>query len=120
MNHISMILVSVSLGAIGQILLKAGANKLVDFNLSFQDLFQNLLTIMKIPQLLIGIIFFGLSFLLWIKVLTKAELSYAYPMVSLSYVIVGIGSAVFFNESITINKVLGISAIVAGVFILNR
>ena len=52
--------------------------------------------------------------------LTKAELSYAYPMVSFSYVIVAIAAAVFFKEAITVNKVLGIAAIVMGVFILNR
>lgn len=108
------------MGAIGQILLKAGADKLGEFDLSFGTFFQNILSVIKVPYLLIGVIFFGLSFLLWIKVLTKSELSYAYPMVSLSYVIVGIASAVFFNESITANKILGIGAIVLGVFVLNR
>lgn len=120
MNQITLILVSISMGAIGQILLKAGADKLGEFDLSFNTFFQNVFAIIKVPQLLIGVIFFGLSFLLWIKVLTKSELSYAYPMVSLSYVIVGIASAVFFNEPITANKILGIGAIVLGVFILNK
>ncbi len=39
-----------------------------------------------------GIISYGVSFLLWIKVLSKVELSYAYPMVSLGYVLVMIFS----------------------------
>lgn len=108
------------MGAIGQILLKAGADKIGEFDLSFKAFFQNVLTVIKVPHILIGVIFFGLSFLLWIKILTKSELSYAYPMVSLSYVMVGIASAVFFNEPITTNKILGIGAIVLGVFILNR
>ncbi len=120
MSQISLILTSVFLGAIGQILLKAGANNLGELDLSLYAFFRSIITIIKIPQIIIGAVFFGLSSLLWIKVLTKSQLSYAYPMVSLSYVVVGIASAVFFNEPVTVNKVLGISAIVAGVFILNR
>ncbi len=120
MNQLSLILVSVFMGAIGQILLKAGADKLGEFDLSLGAFFPSMISIIKIPTIVIGVIFFVSSFLLWIKILTKSELSYAYPMVSLSYVIVGIASAVFFNEPITINKVLGMGAIIAGVFILNK
>lgn len=120
MNQIVLILISVSMGAVGQILLKAGADKLGVFDLSFKTFFQSILAVIKVPYILIGTIFFGLSFLLWIKVLTKSELSHAYPMVSLSYVIVGIASAVFFKEPLTANKILGIGAIVLGVLILNR
>ncbi len=108
------------MGAVGQILLKAGANNLGEYNLDFTHIITSIWTILKVPQILIGMVFFGSSFLLWIKVLTKAELSYAYPLVSFSYVIVAIGSALFFNEPITLNKVMGIGAIVIGVFILNR
>lgn len=120
MSQIVLILTSVFMGAVGQVLLKAGADRLGEFNLSFNTFFQSIWTIIKIPYILIGMVFFGLSFLLWIKVLTKSELSYAYPMVSLSYVIVGIASAIFFNEAITMNKIFGIAAIVLGVFILNK
>lgn len=120
MSQITLILVSIFMGAIGQMLLKAGANKLVEFNLSISNIFQSIWSLIKNPYVVIGAVFFGLSSLLWIKVLTKSELSQAYPMVSLSYVIVTIGSTIFFNEALTLNKILGVSAIVLGVFILNR
>lgn len=120
MNQLTLIITSVVMGAIGQILLKAGANNLGEYNLDFTHVITSIWTIMKVPQILIGLVFFGSSFLLWVKVLTKAELSYAYPLVSFSYVIVAIGAAMFFNEPITPNKVMGIGAIVLGVFILNR
>ena len=71
-------------------------------------------------EIFIGLIFFGTSFLLWIKVLTKNELSYAYPMVSLGYVIVTIASFIIFNETLSLNKILGIVIIIFGVFLINK
>lgn len=58
--------------------------------------------------------------MLWIKVLTKSDLSYAYPMVSLGYVLVALLSKFLFNEPFTVNKVIGVVMIISGVFILNR
>lgn len=108
------------MGAVGQLVLKAGADQLGEFNITISTFFQSIWMVLKSPVLLVGLVLFGMSFLLWIKVLTKAELSQAYPIVSLSYVIVGIGSAIFFNEPITMQKIMGIGAIVIGVFILNK
>lgn len=56
----------------------------------------------------------------WMLALTKLELSVAYPFVSLSFVLVLIGSAVFFNETITLAKVIGIGLVLAGLAIASR
>lgn len=120
MGQIRIIIISILLGATGQVLLKAGANRLGSLNITIDTFFQSIWKLITNPFIFIGMIFFALSSLLWIKVLTKSELSYAYPMVSMSYIIVGIASFVLFKESITINKIIGILTIVFGVFILNR
>lgn len=120
MSNILLIITSVVMGAVGQVILKVGANKLTDFTLEFSSLFNSLLSIIKVPEILIGLVLFGTSFLLWIKVLTANELSYAYPMVSLGYIIVVLSSFFLFNETFTINKVLGIMMIILGVFFINR
>jgi drug/metabolite transporter (DMT)-like permease len=120
MNQLGLIIISILFGATGQVLLKAGANRLDGLNLSLSKLVPSIISILKTPAIIIGMITFAISSLLWIKVLTKAELSYAYPMVSFSYVIVAIAAAIFFKEAITLNKIIGIAAIVMGVFILNR
>jgi multidrug transporter EmrE-like cation transporter len=59
------------------------------------------------PEIAVGIIFFTLSCLLWIKVLTRADLSRAYPMVSLGYINITICSYFFFHEAFTFTKLLG-------------
>ncbi len=120
MSNLLIILLSVFLGSIGQVTLKIGANKLGSFSFSIETIFADLFRIVKVPEIIFGLIFFGVSFLLWIKVLTKSDLSYAYPMVSLGYINVIILSYFLFNEPFTTMKVVGIVLIIAGVFVLNQ
>lgn len=116
MSNIVLILSSIIMGAVGQILLKVGANRLGSVSLTIGGL----LSIAKNFYILIGLVLFGSSFLLWVKVLTRNDLSYVYPMVSLSYVIIIFASRFLFGEPFTTSKMIGIAAIVGGVFIINK
>jgi multidrug transporter EmrE-like cation transporter len=58
-----------------------------------------------------------LASLSWIAAMTKFPLSYAYPFMSLAFVLVTFLSAVFFKESITIPKSIGLGFIVLGIII---
>lgn len=123
MNNLLLILLSVSLGSIGQVILKLGANKLDKVEvvpMSVSTILNFIWAVLKIPDIIIGLFFFGSSFLLWVKVLTNNDLSYAYPMVSLGYILVAVLSYILFNESFTPGKILGIIVIVIGVFLVNR
>jgi multidrug transporter EmrE-like cation transporter len=53
----------------------------------------------------------------WMVAMTKFELSYAYPFVSLAFVLVMGLSAVFLREAITLPKALGVAFIVTGIVI---
>ncbi|MFX0201954.1 MAG: EamA family transporter [Candidatus Hodarchaeota archaeon] len=55
--------------------------------------------------------------LCWVAAMTRYDLSYAYPFVSLTFILVLVLSGLFFHESITIPKILGIMLIVSGVII---
>lgn len=56
--------------------------------------------------------------LLWIVVLSKFELSYAYPMLSLGYVFVALGAWLFLGETISPIQWLGIFTIMVGVMMV--
>lgn len=116
MQNIILILASIIMGAVGQILLKVGANRLDGIALTLSGL----LSIARNSYILIGLVLFGTSFLLWVKVLTRNDLSYVYPMVSLSYIIIILASRFLFGEPFTTNKIIGIAAIISGVFIINK
>lgn len=116
MNNIVLILTSIIMGAVGQILVKVGANRIGTVNLDLKSF----IAIATDIYLILGVLLFGTSFILWIKVLTNNELSYVYPMVSLSYIIIAVASRFLFNEALTINKIAGIGAIILGICFINK
>ncbi len=58
-----------------------------------------------------------LAFLCWVAAMTKFDLSYAYPFMSLSFVFVLVLSGFFFHEPVTMTKALGVIFIMAGIII---
>ena len=67
------------------------------------------------PAVLMGMICFGLSAVVWLFVLAKIPLSTAYPFIALGIVITVIGGRFLFAEPISIFKLIGIALVVAGV-----
>lgn len=111
---VGLLLASVILAAVGQLTFKAALNQIGALTMSL-DMVAKLLTN---PILLIGLAVFAASAFMWLVALMRAELSFAYPFLSLSYVLVLVGGAVIFNERITPLRVLGFAAIIAGIFIV--
>lgn len=56
----------------------------------------------------------------WVAAMTQLELSFAYPFMSTSFILVIVLSAVFFNEPLTWQKLAGTAIIMIGLVILNR
>jgi drug/metabolite transporter (DMT)-like permease len=102
---------SVILGAFAQILLKLGTMK--SGSLLLIKLFTN-------PFTLSGLFLYGLSALLWIVALSKVQLSLAYPMVSLGYVLVFGLSYWIFGETISLLRAAGLVTIVIGVLMIAK
>lgn len=113
-----ILLGDILLGSIAQILLKTGMknNNIV---LSFKGLLPTLIKIYMNKFVFIGSLTYALSTLIWIAVISKIELSYAYPMVSLNFVIVALLSKIFFKEHVSKVRWLSILIIIAGVALLS-
>jgi multidrug transporter EmrE-like cation transporter len=114
-----MAIISVLLGAAGQVLVKMGARNL-ELSFAWHDLFASLWTILRNLPVMSGLLLYGLSFLLWVKVLTELDLSYAYPLVSLGYILVIICSYFLFKEQLSAYRLFGILLIIAGVVVVAR
>jgi len=100
------------LGAAGQILMKQGANTLGASN--------SPLVMLLTPSIFFGYVLYGLMTLLFVFALQHEELSILYPVISLTYVWVAGLSAVFFGESLSVLRILGVLIIVLGVTVLGR
>ena len=118
---IALILASVLVGVLGQLFLKAGVAKLGTIGGEALSNLPHLVgTVATTPQILIGLAFYGLGAAMWIVVLSRVDLSLAYPMLGLGYVIVLLTSWLVFGEAVTPLRWAGTLMIVAGVVLVAR
>ena len=69
------------------------------------------------PFIISGFVAAFIASLCWMSAMTKFDLSFAYPFMSLSFVLVLIFSGLSFHEVITYPKVIGSVFIVIGIII---
>jgi len=112
-----MLLISIALGAAGQLLFKGAARQLPPF--AELGLLRLILTMFTTPLILAGFCCFFVSSVLWILALRAINLSLAYPLVALSYVIIFIGSYYLFGEPLGLRHWLGALLIVGGIVLIN-
>jgi uncharacterized membrane protein len=72
------------------------------------------------PWILSGFASAFLASLAWMAAMTKFQLSYAYPFMSLNFILVVLFSAWLFNDPVTIPKVVGVLLIMAGIIISSQ
>lgn len=113
MKELSIILLSVFIGAVGQVGLKYGAMRIPDTGSLWEK------AIAAWP-LFAGLALYGVSTLLWIYALRTVELSYAYPLISLGYILVFIASYFIFHESISVLRLGGLALIVSGIILVAK
>lgn len=117
---IRLMLMSVILGSLGQIMVKTGADRLGGLSLTPGTLPDDLWRICRVPEFWFAVVLFGISSLFWVKVLTRSDLTYAYPFGSMGYVFVMLFSALLLNETLTLQKLTGTAVIIAGILILQK
>lgn len=117
---LSLIVLDVTLNVAGQLSLKHGMSKLGNFSLSLPTLVSVFLRAAISPYVLLGLLCYGLGFMVWLIVLAKAEVSYAYPLISLGYVFTAILAWQLFGEAVTLTRMAGIIVTCIGVFLIAR
>ncbi|PXF58549.1 MAG: hypothetical protein C4B58_05980 [Deltaproteobacteria bacterium] len=115
MKDIVMILSAVGLGAFGQLSLKKGMLLSGPTNIGI-DVIKATFT----PYVSFGLVLYATAMILWLAVLSRVELSFAYPMLSLGYVFVIFASWLIFNEHVSTLRIAGILFICIGVAMMGR
>ena len=116
----SIIMTGVLLNAAAQLLLKAGTNAVGHFELSAQNIVPVGMKLALEPHIAGGIACYVVSVVVWIVGLSRVEVSIAYPMLSVGYVLNAVAAWYLFGESLTAQKFVGIAFIVLGVFLVAR
>jgi drug/metabolite transporter (DMT)-like permease len=117
---LGLILTDVALNVVGQLSLKFGMSKMGNFSLSLPSLTSVFARAALNPYIILGVFCYGMGFMVWLIVLSKAEVSYAYPMISLGYVFTAILAWQLLGEHVTILRFVGILVTCLGVFIIAR
>lgn len=117
MDTIVIIISGIVFAAFGQVSWKLGMNQAGQLTaLNFASIY----TVLMNPYVLLGFVMYGLSTIFWLIALSKKELSFVYPFISLTYVLVLILSSLVLKESIGLNKIAGTLAIMIGLIIISR
>jgi drug/metabolite transporter (DMT)-like permease len=67
------------------------------------------------PLIIFGLLLYGISAIIWLLVLSRVDLSLAYPMLAIGYIFVLLVSLFFLGEKVTLMRWLGTVLIVGGV-----
>ena len=117
-KYIPFILFTVLTNAAAQIMLKQGMMSLGPLSFSADTVISRVFQIIFNPWVFLGLTTFVISMASHLFVLSKVDLSFAYPFLSLAYVIVAVVAWMVFKEELGVTKIAGIALICAGTILI--
>ena len=116
----ALVMTGVLLNAIAQLALKASVSDTGIINLDIQSLLTSAGSLASNLWLWLGLICYAISVVVWILALSRVDVSIAYPMLSIGYIVNAVAASQLFNEPMGMGKVIGIGIIMLGVYVLAR
>jgi multidrug transporter EmrE-like cation transporter len=117
---LGLILLSVASGVGGQLALKMGVTRGDVAAADAGGIVTTLLLAFRSPMVWLGLALYGLGALAWILVLTRMDLSLAYPFLALNFVLIAVVSRLFLGETIPAMRWAGIAVICFGIVLIAR
>lgn len=116
---VTLILLGVFMSAAAQVMLKLGMSQpAMQASLGQGEPFRLVIQLLRSPWLLGGLLTYGLSVVVWLLVLSKVDVSYAYPFVALGMVVTTFSGHYLLGESLPAMRLAGVAVIVTGVVLL--
>ncbi|MES0883045.1 EamA family transporter [Roseibium sp. SCP14] len=112
--YLPFILFTVLTNAAAQIMLKYGMTQIGGFETLSSNIVIKLFQVVFTPFVFLGLCTFVISMASHLYVLSKVELSFAYPFLSLAYVVVAVYAYFIFQEDLNVMRILGIGLICVG------
>jgi drug/metabolite transporter (DMT)-like permease len=118
--QLCIILLTVSVSACAQLLLKLGMKEIDAANGMLSNGFTSLFQVIFSPLVFSGLTVYGLSTLAWLWVLSKVDLSIAYPFLGISFIFTLLFGVFLLDEELSAYKLIGTLMIVMGCFLVAR
>ncbi len=121
MGIILIIFLYLLLSTVGLILIKTGLNQFGFKTHQIEEYRRFIGYAYHHPEMMLGLLIYIFSFLAWLVLLSKRELTTIFPLViGLSYASVIVASVLFLKEEIDLFKIIGIVLIGAGIFFVTK
>jgi len=117
---LGLIAIKDSIESFGDLFFKNGALATGIQNVVFSNMLEFAIRALSSPWLWLGIVFYLLNFCLWIALLSRVDLSVAFPMSSLTYIIVPILAIIFLREHVSMMRWGGIIMIIIGITLTSK
>ena len=116
----ALILTGVMLNAGAQLLLKAGVQPLGELSVGLHNLLPTMVKVLMQWPILAGLACYVVSVGVWIVGLSRVEVSIAYPMLSMGYVVNALLAWWLFGEALGPMRWGGMLLILGGVLMMSR
>lgn len=112
-----LVLCTVALTVCGQFLIKWQVLRAGSLPAGSEDRLKFVFQLLLNPWVIAAFLAAFLASVTWMLALTKLQLSHAYPLMAMTFVLVVIGSGIVFSEPVTTPKLIGLALIVVGIIV---
>lgn len=120
MNYLPLILFGVLLNAGAQLFLKEGMRRIGHFEFVWANVLPITLQVAGNVFVLGGLICYVVSVAIWLLVLSRVEVSFAYPLLSVGYIVNAVAGYYLFQENLSVTRITGILIICVGVYFVTK
>ena len=120
MSHLPLILFGVLLNAAAQLFLKEGMRRIGHFEFVWANIVPIGLQAATNLFILGGLACYVVSVVVWLLVLSRVEVSFAYPLLSVGYIVNAVAGYYLFQENLSVTRITGIVIICIGVYFITR
>jgi len=103
---------------VSQLVLKSSINSLDIHVNSIRGIFKLIVMLIRVPRIWISLIFSTISLSVWLFVLSRSELNFAYSLDSMRYVMISLAALIFLKEKMSLGRWLGIICVVLGIMLV--
>lgn len=111
---------SVSLTALAQVALRKTMLSIMPIPENIDNIFIFILNILLNPWFIFGMSCYIISIGLWMTVLSKTEVSLAYPLSSMGFIITAAIGYFFLKEDVNMTRMIGLLLICAGIIFISK
>lgn len=113
-----LIITAICLTVSGELFLKSGMNRVGVVGLD--RLLSTVTRILRTPHVWVGFAFVAAGACFWLAAISRANLSWAYPILSLGYILILLFSRIVLVEPVGWIRWLGTAIIMTGVYLVFR